>query len=192
MSPTAKSTHLENDNKMKQTTKQRTTRSQENLAVAVEHSMKKVNASLMVKRATSAIARIISQKCVLQNRRVDAIEPETQSESEQSSDELFISEIRSTIETNTNSEIVRKLNLNGESISFKLDTGAQCNIIPQKLFHTLPNKGELQQIKTRITAYGGGNVPLKGLCRFLRCLPATRKTTSWIKLLPRTESNYRQ
>ena len=65
-----------------------------------------------------------------------------ESESEQSSNELFISAIRSAIETNTSSEIVRKLRLNGENISFKLDTGTRCNIIkrPQKLFQTLLNK----------------------------------------------------
>lgn len=47
---------------------------------------------------------------------------------------------------------------------FKVDTGAQCNVIPEHAFKKLRKKPSLQTTKVELMAYGGVRIPIKGTC----------------------------
>ena len=57
------------------------------------------------------------------------------------------------------------LKVNGEDIRFKINTGAQCNVIPEHRFAKLVIKPALHKTGTKLTAYGGTRVPVKGKCQ---------------------------
>ena len=48
--------------------------------------------------------------------------------------------------------------------SYKLDTGAQYNIISRKIYNSLPNKPKLHKAKEKLTSYDGGNIEIVGKC----------------------------
>ena len=75
-------------------------------------------------------------------------------------DETFLSEIN---KPNGN-EILTSIKVNNKVISFKIDTGAQCNIMPLSVFTSLNDKPTLHQTNTKIKAYGGTKVPICGKC----------------------------
>ena len=54
--------------------------------------------------------------------------------------------------------------MNDENIRFKIDTGAQCNVIPEHAFEKLRKKPILQTTKVKLMAYGGVRIPIKGTC----------------------------
>lgn len=59
----------------------------------------------------------------------------------------------------------------GKDIQFKVDTGAQANVIPTSEFNQLPDTGKrIQLIKSAInlTSYTGDKLIVKGQCT-LRC-----------------------
>ena len=41
----------------------------------------------------------------------------------------------------------------GRNITFKLDTGAEANVIPIEVFNQLTNRPKVQPTKTKLTAY---------------------------------------
>ena len=51
----------------------------------------------------------------------------------------------------------------GTELKFKLDTGAQVNIIPLNKYRSLTSECELQR---RLTSYGGEQLPVKGTFTF--------------------------
>ncbi len=79
-------------------------------------------------------------------------------------DDLFIGEIDALNKPPEN-ELFVALKVNGEDIRFKIDTGAQCNVIPEHRFAKLTIKPALRKTSTRLTAYGGTRVPVKGECQ---------------------------
>jgi hypothetical protein len=51
----------------------------------------------------------------------------------------------------------------------KLDTGAQVNVMPVKVYNSLKTKSKvLQPTKVKLTAYGGNRIPVLGTCQ-LKC-----------------------
>lgn len=48
-----------------------------------------------------------------------------------------------------------KLSCSKSPVKFKLDTGAEANILPQRLYHRLSNKPDLVKTQTILSAYGG-------------------------------------
>ena len=74
---------------------------------------------------------------------------------------LFLEEIAK----NSRAELTHTLKVNGELISFKLDTGAQCNVIPLEVYKSLKPQPELKQSDTKLTAYGGSRIPTVGTCK---------------------------
>ncbi|XP_046850398.1 uncharacterized protein LOC124443862, partial [Xenia sp. Carnegie-2017] len=72
--------------------------------------------------------------------------------------EIFLGEIN---KPNGN-EILTSIKVNNKVISFKIDTGAQCNIMPLSVFTSLNDKPTLYQTNTKIKAYGGTQVPIRG------------------------------
>ncbi|XP_063952169.1 uncharacterized protein K02A2.6-like [Lytechinus pictus] len=57
-----------------------------------------------------------------------------------------------------------KVNLivNNEPVEFKIDTGAQANILPETIYHKLKPKPKLQKAKVKLTGYYETNIPVKG------------------------------
>ncbi|XP_046861263.1 uncharacterized protein LOC124454503 [Xenia sp. Carnegie-2017] len=75
-------------------------------------------------------------------------------------DEIFLGELN---KPNGN-EILTGIKVNNKVISFKIDTGAQCNIMPLNVFTSLNDKPTLHQTNTKIKAYGGTQVRIRGKC----------------------------
>ncbi len=53
---------------------------------------------------------------------------------------------------------------NGTNITYKIDTGAQVNVLPKKLFYSLSNRPKLKPTGIKLTAYSGSNIPVIGKC----------------------------
>ena len=53
-------------------------------------------------------------------------------------------------------------------VTFKLDTGAEANVIPIEVFNQLTNTPQVQPTKTKLTAYGGNTIKPLGTCT-LQC-----------------------
>jgi hypothetical protein len=57
------------------------------------------------------------------------------------------------------------LSTNGKSIVYKLDTGAQANILPYAEYQHLVSRPRLHEVKTRLFSYGADSpIPVKGQC----------------------------
>ena len=56
------------------------------------------------------------------------------------------------------------LQKSGTDISFKLDTGAQCNIIPRKVYDRIKQRPRLHEAKAKLTSYNGGSIEVQGKC----------------------------
>ena len=54
--------------------------------------------------------------------------------------------------------------VNKTLVSFKIDSGAQVNIILENCFRNLKSKPKLLKPNAKLTAYNGSNVPVKGSC----------------------------
>ena len=52
--------------------------------------------------------------------------------------------------------------INKCSIQFKIDTGAQCNILPESIFLHLRPRPKIHSSKAKLTAYNGSDIPVKG------------------------------
>jgi hypothetical protein len=87
---------------------------------------------------------------------------------ESNADEMFIdsvthkSQIPETEQAFANIEIGTQ----GTELKFKLDTGAQVNIIPLNKYGSLTSECELQPTTHRLTSYGGEQLPVKDTCTF--------------------------
>jgi hypothetical protein len=64
----------------------------------------------------------------------------------------------------TEDEWCIELETNGTTISYKIDSGHQANIIPITEFNKLKKKPKLREAKCRLTAFNGTNIPVKGSC----------------------------
>ena len=56
------------------------------------------------------------------------------------------------------------LNTCGTDVSYMLDTGAQVNVLPEKVYKALTKRPRLTPTKAKLTAYDGGNIPVEGKC----------------------------
>ena len=66
----------------------------------------------------------------------------TEDQTDQTNDNLFIGEILAVDRENTN-ELLVNLKINGKEIKFKVDTGAQCNVIPRVDMDEINNSAQL-------------------------------------------------
>ena len=67
-----------------------------------------------------------------------------------------------TIAEETNTEWSVALNTNGTNICYKIDSGAQVNVLPENQIETLQRKPRITKSTTTISAYKGSNIPVKG------------------------------
>lgn len=93
--------------------------------------------------------------CKTKNRDVHAVNDESE-------DEFFIHTTTHQIGVLGNDAWFSILHVAGHKIKFKLDTGATTNVLPLKTFKKLSNVPPLISANTKLTAYGGGNIPHLG------------------------------
>ena len=82
--------------------------------------------------------------------------------SDVSNHEFIISAIGS--ESETKSEWTIDMETNGSNVRYKLDTGAQVNVLPKYQHNRLLQKPKLKSTKVKLTAYNGTNIPVAGRC----------------------------
>ena len=56
------------------------------------------------------------------------------------------------------------LSPNGTPISYKIDTGAQCNVIPVDSLENISPKADLQPVNVKLPVYNGSQIPIVGKC----------------------------
>ena len=56
------------------------------------------------------------------------------------------------------------LSSNDTPISYKIDTGAQCNVIPVEYLENISPKLDLQPVNVKLSAYNGLKIPVVGKC----------------------------
>ncbi|XP_030854482.1 uncharacterized protein K02A2.6-like [Strongylocentrotus purpuratus] len=61
-------------------------------------------------------------------------------------------------------EWIVNLLVNNQPVDFKVDTGAQANLLPETVFHKLKPKPKLQKAKVLLTGYYETDIPVKGRC----------------------------
>ena len=93
------------------------------------------------------------------SQKVHEVEQRADSDTDE---ELFLGELD--LSQSDKNELFTNLKVNDEDICFKVDTGAQCNVIPEHAFEKLTKKPSLQTTRVKLTAYGGIRVPIKGTC----------------------------
>ena len=69
-----------------------------------------------------------------------------------------------TIAEETNAEWSVTLNTNVTNICYKIDSGAQVNILPKNQIETLQIKPRITKLTATLSAYNGSNIPVKGQC----------------------------
>ena len=79
--------------------------------------------------------------------------------------ELFIDMIEvSTLNINSDTEMILPFTVNDSKINIKIETGAQCNVMPGEIFQTLQHQPNLIPTKINLKSYGGTPVPVLGKC----------------------------
>ncbi|KAK9746375.1 hypothetical protein QE152_g6141 [Popillia japonica] len=75
---------------------------------------------------------------------------------------------------------IQFVNINKE-ISFKLDTGAQINVLPLHVYKQLNIKTKLENIKINVTNYGGSKLLVIGACKYdVICNNVLYKSVSFV------------
>eukprot|EP00112_Aurelia_sp_Birch-Aquarium-sp1_P001227 Seg11251.1 transcript_id=Seg11251.1/GoldUCD/mRNA.D3Y31 product="hypothetical protein" protein_id=Seg11251.1/GoldUCD/D3Y31 len=59
------------------------------------------------------------------------------------------------------------MTINGKMTSFKIDTGAQCNVISHNLFNEIRETEVIVKSRSRLFAYNNENIPIKGKVELL-------------------------
>ena len=49
-------------------------------------------------------------------------------------------------------------------VIYKIDSGAQVNVMPESVYKTLKRKSELKPTKVKLTEYNGSQIPVIGQC----------------------------
>ncbi|KAK2728073.1 hypothetical protein QYM36_008524 [Artemia franciscana] len=95
------------------------------------------------------------------------------------------------IENNTNKsrdEALITLEVNHSlPVKFKVDTGAQANILPAKYFDALPHPPSLKQSSQKLTSYCGSKIPVRGVCE-LSCKHKSSKAETLPFFIVETDS----
>lgn len=89
---------------------------------------------------------------------------ESQANNSCSDDEFFVETVKSETDSGRE-EWISTLVVNGSIIPFKLDTGAQVNVLPLKDYHELQHKPKLVNKVVKLRAYNGDPIPTVGVCQ---------------------------
>ena len=104
--------------------------------------------------------------CMSRNRQVNNMQYETQDDDqEETTDSLYIGAIDSHTDDKTSNELWEiKAKVNDNDIVFKLDTGAQANIMSARLFKKICRNEAMEDTKARLTTYSGEKLKVIGKC----------------------------
>ncbi len=87
-------------------------------------------------------------------------------EDEDDADEFFVGAVNTdNSDADSEGEWISALVVNGSLVPFKLDTGAQVNVLPVKDFNALGKKAKLIKRTVKLRAYTGEPIPTLGVCR---------------------------
>ena len=112
--------------------------------------------------------------CLSSKKRIDLTQAKLQQES--GKEDFFIGVVeqskqsKATPEENTMSLKVDErdwficLQSNGSKIRYKMDTGAQANVLPLSTYNQLNIKPILEETNVKLSAYNGGDIPTIGKC----------------------------
>ena len=53
---------------------------------------------------------------------------------------------------------------NGSDTRYKIDTRAQCNVLPKVVYSQLPDRPKLRKTSVKLSAYNGTEIPVSGKC----------------------------
>ena len=56
------------------------------------------------------------------------------------------------------------LSTNGTDVNYRIDTGAEVNVMPLSIYHDLHEKPLLDNTNVTLTAYNGSSIPVRGRC----------------------------
>ena len=79
-------------------------------------------------------------------------------------EELFIGQVQN---DDHGQEWKASLQVYNNIIEFKLDTGAQANIIPSDVFNSLQGTPQLKTTKAKLTGFSGSEIPMLGVARMI-------------------------
>jgi hypothetical protein len=99
-------------------------------------------------------------------RQVEDSEPTKESVGEvfDTKSEVKDFEVCTSESSNSDKEWKISLKTSGSLVTFKLDTGSQVNILPESVHKALMEKPKIHKANVNLTAYNGGNNPVKGKC----------------------------
>ena len=89
----------------------------------------------------------------------ELLKEDSTDESSLDEDKLFIGEVAKSTAENV---LITNLKVNDKIVKFKIDTGAQCNVLPEEIFDRIKKKPKVIATRTKLTAYAGTQVPIKG------------------------------
>ena len=78
-------------------------------------------------------------------------------------DELFVAAIDGEgLDDVTQSQWQLPLLTSGTYVTYTLDTGAMCNVLPQNVYNLLEKRPKLHKTKVKLSSYGGESIPVVG------------------------------
>ena len=107
-------------------------------------------------------------KCCFTKNKVQTVKKCPESED----DTVFFIGTLADEETNNKDEWIACIDVNGTEIPFKLDTGAQVNILPSKELHRLKVKPKVQNKQINLRTYNDEPIRNTGMCRATLSLKA--------------------
>ena len=85
-------------------------------------------------------------------------------QSDNESEELFIDQVqRDSHEQDWKASLL----VNNNMVEFKLDTGAQANVIPSDVFNSLKGMPQLGKTKAKLTGFNGSEIPVVGVAKMI-------------------------
>jgi len=104
--------------------------------------------------------------CRQQKHRVSTVDQEQDGESSTQSDTMFVEAMSST--EVIGNECYSTLLVENHEVTFKVDTGAQVNILPVDVYYRIRGPSELKEARATLTSYTGDTLPVAGTCQ-LKC-----------------------
>ena len=87
-------------------------------------------------------------------------------------EELYIDAVETVpFKYSKRNEIIKILNVNGDEIEFKIDTGAECNVLPLQIFNNMKAPPVIKKCDTTLRSYGGNKLNVIGICNMNICTP---------------------
>ena len=103
-------------------------------------------------------------------KQINQIEQQNETESDEGEpyENFFIGAIKNedmvSFDENGDKEGTIDLIVNKALINFKIDSGAEANIIPLREYKNIRNSPKLHKPRVKLSAYNGTNIPVEGLC----------------------------